>query len=423
MAIQAVVISNRPSNVNPDSNAHGDSKQSDAPDQAKEEPSQKTSPENLIGTPPSLDPSNDHILADGAAASSDPVTIINNQAVQPLSHGISVAGTTLTPGAPAITASGISISLGSSAFILGTSTVPLLFQPSDPFITTVAGHRIAAAPSAVDVAGTTLHPGIPGVTLDGKAVSLDTADHLIIGSKTIALSDGNKGLDRLIWGGSKYQSTPGVAEPFITTIAGHAITAAPNAVDVAGTTLHPGDPGMTVDGTAVTLDTAHHLVIGSKTIPLTNEGTSLSGLILGGLGHPSTDDDTHPFITTVAGQAITAAPTAVALAGTTLTPGAPGKMINGMLVSLNTAGQLVMGSKTVALQSEGSGFGTGGLSFSSSSQGNFSSSSYSNGTGNLTDTGDGIKAFKINAAALLKHGLYSSLSLLLLSSFAVAFIL
>lgn len=496
--IKTVVNSNRLSNISPDSNAHGDPEQIDAPGQVKEEP---------------------------APAVTDPVTTINNQVVQPLSHGISVAGTTLTPGAPAITASGTSISLGSSAFIVGTSTVPLLFQPLDPFITTVAGHPITAAPSAVDVAGTTLHPGIPGATLDGTAVSLDTANHLIIGSKTIALSDGNKGLGRLILGGLNDQSSPGVAEPFITTIAGHAITAAPNAVDVAGTTLHPGDPGMTVDGTAVALDTAHHLVIGSKTIPLTDESTGLGGSIKGGLGHPSTSDDdidvaepltttiagqaitaapdavevagstlhpgdrgvtldgtlisldraqhlivgsktvalptsegtgvgipisgvsggyyppssssddAHPLITTVAGQAITAAPSAVAFAGTTLTPGAPGKRINGTLVSLNTAGQLVVGSKTVALQSERGGFGTGGLSFSSSSsssnfsQGIFSSSSSSSsslsyGTGNPTDTGGGIKVPKGNAAALLKNGLYTSLSLLLLSlsSFVIAFI-
>ena len=510
LQIKTVVNSNRLSNINPDSNAHGDSKQIDAPGQAKEEPAQSNSRVNLIGTPSSLaplDPSDDPVLADGAPASADPVTTINNQVIQPLPHGISVAGTTLTPGAPAITASGTSISLGSSAFIVGTSTVPLLLQPSDPFITAVAGHPITAAPSAVDVAGTTLHPGIPGVKLDGTAVSLDTANHLIIGSKTIGLSDGNKGLGRLILGKLNDQSSPGVAEPFVTTIAGHAITAAPNAVDVAGTTLHPGDPGMTVDGTAVTLDTAHHLVIGSKTIPLTSESTGLGGLIMGGLGHPSTSDDdndvaeplittiagqaitaapdavevagstlhpgdrgvtldgtlvsldraqhlivgsktvalptsegtgvgisgsgvlggyyppsssgddhnSHPFITTVAGQAITAAPTAVAFAGTTLTPGAPGKRIDGTLVSLNTASQLIVGSNTVALQSERGG---------SSSQG-ISPSSSSNGTGNLTDTGGGIKVFEGNATALLRNGSYSSLWLILLSSlssFVVTFL-
>ena len=504
--IKTVVNRNRLTNINLDSLTQDDSKQIDAPGQAKEEPTQNDARIKFAGTPPSLDPSDDHVPVDGAPASEDPITTINDQIVQPLSHGISVAGTTLTPGAQAITVSGTSISLGSSAFIVGTSTVPLLFQPSDPFTTTVAGHPITAAPSAVYVAGTTLYPELPGVKLDGTAVSLDKANRLIIGSKTIALNDGNKGLGRLVLGGLNDQSSPSVAKPFITTLAGHAITAALNAIDVAGTTLHPGDSAVTVDGTEVALDTAHHLVIGSNTIPLTSESIGVGGSMMGGLGHPSTSDDdneiagplittiagqaitaapdavkvvgstlhpgdrgvtldgtlisldraqhlivgsktvalpasqgtgvgisisrvsgdydspavddgAHPFITTVAGQVITAAPTAVAFAGTTLTPGAPGERINGTLVSLNTADQLVVGSTTVALQSERGKFGSQEISPSSSSS--------SNGTGNLTDTsGGGIKVFEGNAAALLKNGLCSS-SLLFsfsFSSFAVAFL-
>ena len=505
--IKTVVNSNRLTNINPASVAQGESKQVDAPDQAKEEPTQNNARIQLMGTPPSHDPSDDHVPVDGAPNSEDPVTTINDQIVQPLPHGISVAGTTLTPGAQAITASGTSISLGSSAFIVGISTVALLFQPPDPFITTIAGQPITAAPSAVYVAGSTLHPEVPGVTLDGTAVSLDKANRLIVGSKTVALNDGNKGLGRLILGGLNDQSSPSAAELFITTLAGHAITAAPNLIDVAGTTLHPGDFGITVDGTAVALNTAHHLVIGSNTIPLTSESTGAGGSTMGGLGYPSTSDDDNdvagplittvagqaitaapdavnvagstlhpgdrgvtldgtlvsldraqhlivgskavalptskatrvgnpiskvvggyhppsdddgarPFITTVAGHAITAAPTAVAFAGTMLTPGAPAERINGMLVSLNTAGQLVVGSKTVALQSEKSNLRSQEISPSSSSS--------SNGTGNLTDTASGgIKVFQSNAAALLKNGWCSSLSLLLMllvsfSSFAVA---
>ena len=298
---------------------------------------------------------------------------------------------------------------------------------AEPFITTIAGHAITAAPKAVDVAGTTLHPGDPSMTVDGTAVALDTAHHLLIGSKTIPLTSESTGLGGLITGGLGHPSTSDdnnndVAEPLITTIAGQAITAAPDAVKVAGSTLHPGDRGVTLDGTLISLDRAQHLIVGSKTVALpTSEGTSG---VSGGYYPPSDDDDdAHPFITTVAGQAITAVPTAVAFAGTTLTPGAPGKRINGTLISLNTAGQLVVGSKTVALQSDRVGFGTGGLSFSSSPS---SSSSSSNGTGNLTDTGGGgIKVFKGNAANLLKNGLYSYSSLLLLlsiSSFVVTFL-
>ena len=461
--------------------------------------------------PPSSDPSHVPTLANEALAPADPITTINNQNIQPLSHGISVAGTTLTPGAPAITASGTSISLGSSALIVGSSTVPILLQPSDRFVTTVAGHAITAAPSAVDIAGTTLHPGIPGVTLDGTAVSLDTARHLIIGSNTISLDDQNEGPARLILGGVSDPSSPGVTEPFITSIAGHAITAAPNAVDIAGTTLNPGDPGITIDGTKVSLDPIHHLIIGSKTIPLTSESMGLGRTILGGPAHPSAsndddevadplitttiaghaitaapnavkiagstilhpgdpgitldgtlavsldtshrlilgsstialptapvgksnmgvslgggyspssndnDEDTNPFITTIADQPITAAPTALAFAGTTLTPGAPGPLINGTLVSLNAAGQLVVGEKTVAL---GAGLASSISSYSAISVSSSSGFSSSNGSGNVADTGrgggSGVRVFEGSARARLGRGVAFSMILMAMDVF------
>ena len=349
--ITIIVSSNGPPNINPDLDSNDDSKQTDATGRTNEEPAQNSSPAHLIGTPTSLDPSDGPALANGAPALADPVTTINNQIVQPLSHGVSVAGTILTPGAPAITASGTPISLGSSAFFVGASTVPILFQHPDPLVTTVAGHPITAAPGAVNIAGTTLYPGIPGVTLGGTAMSLDTSNNIIIGSSTIALSDEKKGFGRLILGGVNDQSNPSVAEPYITSIAGHAITAAPNAVDVAGTTLHPGDPGMTFDGTAVSLDTANHLVIGSKTIPLARESSGLGSLILEGLGHPSTSDDdaAQSLITTIAGQPITAGPNAVQVAGSTLRPDAPGLTLDGTLISLDTAKHLIVGPKTIAL--------------------------------------------------------------------------
>ena len=50
------------------------------------------------------------------------VTTINDMAVRLLPSGISVAGTTLTPGAPAITTSGTSVSLGSTVLAVSNNT-------------------------------------------------------------------------------------------------------------------------------------------------------------------------------------------------------------------------------------------------------------------------------------------------------------
>lgn len=237
---------------------------------------------------------------------------INNQVVQPLSHGISIAGSTLTLGAPPITVSDTPIHFGSSALIIGTSTVPLPSGDPNSITTTIAGHAITAAQGALAVAGTTLTRGSPPITVSGTLIHFDSSA-LVVGTSTVPLANE-------------------LPTQMITTIAGQAITAAPNAVAIAGNTLIPGAPGATIDGTILSLDTAEHFVVGSKTIPLTSK---VPGTIT----------------TMIAGQAITAAPNGIAVVGTTLSPGAPGTTLDGTLLSLNTASQLIIGSKTIPLES------------------------------------------------------------------------
>lgn len=130
------------------------------------------------------------------------VTTLAGEAVQWLSNGISVAGTTLTPGAPPITVSGTRISLGSLALVVGSSTISLPAKVPKPFITTIAGEAVSAVPDAVEVAGSTLSPGAPGLTIAGTPVSLDSAGDLVVGLKTVALDDPTGGgLGGLIMGG------------------------------------------------------------------------------------------------------------------------------------------------------------------------------------------------------------------------------
>ena len=382
------------------------------------------------------------------------VQTINNQVVQPLSDGISIAGTTLTPGAPPITVSGTPIHLEVSALVVGISTVPLTPETPTPMITTIAGQAITAVASAIAIAGNTLNPGAPDTTIDGTILSLNSAGEFVVGSKTIPF-------------GSK------VLETITTSIAGQVITAAPNAIIVLGTTLTPGAPGITLDGTLLSLNTASELIVGSKTVPLESAppnsiittiggevitaapnriaigGTTLtpgaSGVIVGGTlislntagqlivgsktialpngstGFGALSELTDPITTTIDGQVITAGPTALEMAGTTLTPGAPGFTIDGTLVSLNTATQLVIGSKTIPLESENGvssgqtaglggliigGFGNGGpfgTTSPSPAQGNVSG-----GGGNSTNTS--VQAFQGNAANLQGHFLRNSMA-------------
>ncbi|KAK3178017.1 hypothetical protein OEA41_000149 [Lepraria neglecta] len=107
------------------------------------------------------------------------VTTLDSQVMKPVSKAeVSIAGATLSPGAPEITVSGTPISPGSNALILGTSAVPLQTElPQQPIIT-VAGHISTAAPTGCSIAGTTISPGVQAVDIAGTAVSLDASSHL-----------------------------------------------------------------------------------------------------------------------------------------------------------------------------------------------------------------------------------------------------
>ena len=93
---------------------------------------------------------------------------------------------------------------------------------------------------------------------------------------------------------------------------------------------------MTLGRTLVSLDAAGKLIVGIQTILL--ESAS------GGLNRDK-------LITTFAGQALTANSNAVEFAGSTLKRGGPGVTMSGSLVSLDSAGDLVIGSKTIYLGS------------------------------------------------------------------------
>ena len=377
---------------------------------------------------------------------------INNQVVHPLSNGISIAGTTLTPGAPSITVSGTPIHYDSSALVIGTSTVPLTPEDPSPITTTIAGHIITAAPGAIAVAGTTLARGAPPITVSGTPIQLGSSA-LIIGTSTVPFA-------------------PEVPNQVITTIAGQAITAAPNAVAIAGNTLRPGGPGTTIDGTVLSLDGSGHFVVGSKTVPLgpnspetiattiagqvitaapnglTIAGTTLSpgapGMTLGGTlisldtaSHLIVGSKTIPLesaspnsiITTIGGQVITAAPNEIAIAGTTLTPGASGVTVGGTLLSLNTAGQLVVGSKTVTLSSGDTAlgglvmgaFGSGGP-FGPFNTNSPSPTRGNSSTGAVNGTSGDVQVFEGSAARLKVRSIWEKVAVSVLAMSVLGYI-
>ena len=146
------------------------------------------------------------------------------------------------------------------------------------------------------------------------------------------------------------------------------------------------------------------LVVDPMTVTLA--GTDGAGL--GAFGDQSVSGSR---ITSIIGdQPITAAPVAVTFAGTTLTPGAPGKTMNGTLIGLNIPRELVSGTKTVPFEIGGAdlgklimgGFGAGGPLVSTPPSPITRGSS--NGTRNTTTNADGA-VFLGEAESLRKSGL------------------
>lgn len=280
---------------------------------------------------PPVDPLDDpasNILVEGKP------TTINNQRVEPLSHDISVAGTTLTPGDPPITISGTPLAYGSSFLAIGISIVSLAPKSQKPTTTKINGQTFTMKQNAVVIAGTTLTPGAPPITLSGTPIAYKSSV-LVVGSSTLSLASND-------------------AKQTTTDIDGQIITIGHSSVIVAGTTLTAGAPPIALPGTG-TLITPESpvLVVGSSTITFTK--------------------DPKPTTTSIDGQAFTITNNAVVVAGTTLTPGAAAITVSGVpisidpsapvttmsstLVSMNNASQLVFGSRTIALAAETTGIG------------------------------------------------------------------
>ena len=248
------------------------------------------------------------------------VLTIANNIVTANPTSFNIAGTVVQAGQPAVTVSGVAVSLGSSGKLFVGGNV----GPTLPLAITTNGITATFAPnSRVDVDGTTLSMGGPGVTMSGKHVSFGPSG-LIIGSNTIAIPT---------------PASAGIASSVLTTD-GVAVTIARNGqVAVDGSTLSVGGPGVTVSGKRVSVGSAG-LVIGSNTYHTIAIPTPTSPLGGGALSVLTTD-----------GQVITILPSIdVAVVGKTSSNGEEAATANGaMAASVITAALVVGGSDTIPL--------------------------------------------------------------------------
>ena len=252
------------------------------------------------------------------------VYTIAEQAITANPTRMVVGESTIQAGGPAATVAGTPVSLQSSgALVIGGSTYPVVaaaspgLQISAP-IYTVGDQPFTANPTEIAIAGTTITPGGVGATISGTPVILDSSGGLVIGQSTILVLPTAQNPAS----GADSASIP------VLTVGNEIFTANPSAISIAGTTLTPGGAAVTIAGTYVALQPSGVLVIGGSTAPVAAAPTSAP-------------------VYTVGNQIFTANPTAISLAGTTITPNGSAVTIAGTPVSLRPEGSLVIGRSTV----------------------------------------------------------------------------
>ena len=180
---------------------------------------------------------------------------------------------------------------------------------------TIGDHTIAVDANSISVAGKTLKPGDPGVTIDGTPISLGSSI-FVVGSRTETLSPPQAAI---------------TAQPPYTIVGGQRVRVSSNAIIVDGTTLKSADPGITVDGTLVSLGSSILVV-----------GTHTQNLVL-----PQPTPSPAPSYMTVGGETIAVAANGIVVAGHTVTPGGPVVTADGTLVSLGSS-VLIVGTQTTS---------------------------------------------------------------------------
>ena len=211
----------------------------------------------ISNTPISLGSSG--LLAFGSSSIMLPtgsILAIGSQTFTTNPTGFPLDAGSVAPGGLVETIDGTLITPSSSGILaMGTSKLSL----PDNRAFTVAGQLITPNPSAFPIAGTAISAGGPAVTVDGTIVSLDPSGVLTIGSSTFSLPTPTP--------------TASVNQPLV--IAGQTITPSGSAFSVAGTTLSPGGPAVTINGTVVSLQPSGTLIVGSNSFALLTPSTSI----------------------------------------------------------------------------------------------------------------------------------------------------
>ena len=248
--------------------------------------------------------------------------------------GVYVAGSSLSPGGSAVTASDTVISLSpAGTLVIGSSSIALPIanaQETSPTTFNVDGVTVQAEPSAAVLDGIILTPGSPGTIINGNSVSLEQGGTLVIGTKRLILP------------------TAPTPTPNAFNLDGMTVHISSSAVLVDGTTLTPGGPGISVNGKHISLERDGTLDVGTGRFAL---GPLLAAAAQETLPPPPNNGFNVNGMTVQTRQSA-----AVVVAnGVTLTPGGTGKTIDGKSVVLEPDGTVLdIGTNRFVIPTSGS---------------------------------------------------------------------
>ncbi len=315
-------------------------------------------------------------------AQPNPVVTAGGQQVTVLNPSvIAVGGTVVSANGPAATVGGQAISLDPNRGVVvghvngggngegngggnggsngggngsGSPAAPVPLPPvgqANPVITAGNSQLLTVInPSAVAIGGIVLSAHGSAATIGGQVFSLDLSAGVVVGATPSGAAPvivGNTAIvnpsNVVVAGSTLTPGGPGIsmitpaptAIPSVYTVGGQAFTANANGFSIAGTSLTPGASAITISGTVVSLETGGTLDMGT------------SKILLG-----------QSSIFTVGSQVFTANPSGFSIGGTTLTPGGPAVTISGTVVSLESGGTLDIGTSKISLAT-----GTGPLAF------------------------------------------------------------
>ena len=254
-------------------------------------------------------------------------------------------GSQVNPDVPLKTVSGeAAISQGNNS-ITGGDTIIHLPPPTSDFPTTITSDAISPIPNSVSIQDNVITAGASPVTISDSPISVDPSSYINLGD-------------------SSYWLPPPPNSPLMPTLANGAVaTQLSHGSPLQDTTLIAGASPVTVSGTPISFETSKNRIFGDNFTPtLFSPSPSISDNSMS-----LTPGRSGSFITKPEGQAITTPPSVGDITSSTQSPGLT---VTGILTFLGSTGELVVGSRTYALESSSTslggaimgGFGPGGLS-------------------------------------------------------------